>query len=268
MQLIYSRHVGKDLTVNANWTWAHNLATINGMGQNSNGAGAPNDDQLWYGNSTNDVRHRITATASYSLPLGKNANGWKSVAIKGWQANSVFQWQTGTPFTIISGVPCNYSSTSETIDPRCVNADQQSYTNQQGQTYYAPDIVGKPFLNRGFDLTSFNLNAFAPPVPGTDGNEGVNPYYGPHYRQADLSLHKNFQFNERVGLQFRAECFNISNTPNFSTPMASISAWAQSTATSQNPSGLVVAQNGMSYTKGTAGLSSNRNFQFALKVLF
>jgi hypothetical protein len=50
--------------------------------------------------------------------------------------------------------------------------------------------------------------------------------------------------------------------------MASISAWAQSTATSQNPSGLVVAQNGMSYTKGTAGLSSNRNFQFALKVLF
>ena len=276
LQLIYARHVGKDLTVNANWTWAHSLKTTDSMGQAAVGYEAANNDQLAYGNSLNDIRHRITATASYTLPFGKNASGWEAAVIKGWQANTVFQWQTGTPFSFISGIPCYYTQPQGppgqpppppiTLDSRCANANGQSYTNQQGQTYYLPNIVGKVLLNRNFDASSFNTNAFAPPVPGTDGNEGVNPFYGPHFRDDDLSLFKKFQISERASLQFRAECFNISNTANFSTPLAQIASWAQSTPTSENPSGLVAG--GISYNKGTVALSVQRNFQFALKLLF
>jgi hypothetical protein len=53
---------------------------------------------------------------------------------------------------------------------------------------------------------------------GTIGTTQRNSLFGPHYRHVDLSLCKNFPVAERVNLQFRAECFNISNTPNLYMP--------------------------------------------------
>jgi outer membrane receptor protein involved in Fe transport len=257
MQLIFSRHIGKDLILNSNWTWAHGLSTINGS--NSDGAGTANNDQIEYGNSGSDIRHRVTVTVSYALPFGKSSSGFKSAFIKGWQLNDVFQWQTGTPYTITSGAACD-----DTLDARCVNANGESYTNQAGQTYYRPDIVGKPIVNG-----ALNLEAFAPPEPGTQGNEGINTLYGPHFRNDDLSLFKTFRINDRFGLQFRAESFNVSNTPNFATPGATISAWKAGSITTANPSGLVAKSDGsLGVTTDTSGFSNPRNFQFALKLLF
>jgi hypothetical protein len=257
MQLIYTRHIGKDFNLNANWTWAHGLATINGS--NSDGAGTANNDQIEYGNTGSDIRHRVAVMASYALPFGKSLHGYKAQVVKGWQINSVFQWQTGTPYTVTSGAACN-----TTLDARCTNAEGESYTNQAGQTYYRPDIVGQPVVHG-----ALNLAAFAPPNPGTQGNEGINTLDGPHYRNADLSLFKTFALNDRFGLQFRAESFNISNTPNFATPGATISAWTQGAVTTRNSTGLVAESDGkLGVTTDTSGFSSPRNFQFALKLLF
>ena len=43
------------------------------------------------------------------------------------------------------------------------------------------------------------------------------PLYGPHFVNTDLSLVKNFlmPWREGLGLQFRAEFFNLFNHPNF-----------------------------------------------------
>jgi hypothetical protein len=41
----------------------------------------------------------------------------------------------------------------------------------------------------------------------------------PDFRHVNLSLFKNFAVTERVNLQFRAEAYNISNTPNFIFPL-------------------------------------------------
>jgi hypothetical protein len=40
----------------------------------------------------------------------------------------------------------------------------------------------------------------------------------PATRSVDFSIFKDFAFTERFKLQFRAESFNIANTPQFSTP--------------------------------------------------
>jgi hypothetical protein len=37
---------------------------------------------------------------------------------------------------------------------------------------------------------------------------------------ADLSLFRTFRLTEKFNLQFRAESFNISNTPHFANPNA------------------------------------------------
>jgi hypothetical protein len=59
------------------------------------------------------------------------------------------------------------------------------------------------------------VTAFAPQPLGTIGNTQRNSLFGPHFRDVDLSVFKNFPVTERMNLQFRVESFNISNTPNF-----------------------------------------------------
>ncbi len=56
------------------------------------------------------------------------------------------------------------------------------------------------------------------PAPLTGGNVGLQSNYGPPTRNMDLSIFKSFAFTERWALQFRAESFNIANTPQFGLP--------------------------------------------------
>ena len=48
-----------------------------------------------------------------------------------------------------------------------------------------------------------------------EGNAGRNSARGFDAVQADVTLLRNFPFTDRVGLQFRAEAFNIFNHPSF-----------------------------------------------------
>jgi hypothetical protein len=47
------------------------------------------------------------------------------------------------------------------------------------------------------------------------GNSGRNILIGPGFNQWDVSAIKNFDFHDRVRLQFRAESFNVVNHPSF-----------------------------------------------------
>jgi hypothetical protein len=64
----------------------------------------------------------------------------------------------------------------------------------------------------------FNKAAFTAPPVGQQGDFGCNELRGFGTTQADVTLQRQFQFNERVGLCFRLEFFNISNHPNFGSP--------------------------------------------------
>jgi hypothetical protein len=64
----------------------------------------------------------------------------------------------------------------------------------------------------------------------------------------DLSLFKDFVIG-KGRLQFRAECFNVTNTPGFGVPNASLGASTFGTVT-------------------TTANAQPRQFQFALKYLF
>src|SRR6267143_1543169 len=58
-------------------------------------------------------------------------------------------------------------------------------------------------------------------VPGARhyGNLGRNALQGPPFKQWDLAIYKNTKITERLGLQLRAEFFNLLNHPNFSSPL-------------------------------------------------
>jgi hypothetical protein len=47
---------------------------------------------------------------------------------------------------------------------------------------------------------------------------------GPGVVNMDMSVFRAFKFTERVNLQFRAESFNLSNTPHFANPSGNINS--------------------------------------------
>ena len=108
-----------------------------------------------------------------------------------------------------------------------------------------------------------NPAAFALQPVGTVGNERRAQLYGPHQRSIDFSLFKDFQLQERVKLQFRAEVYNLSNTENFGQPNINITRWTSNVAGAQPTNGGAWGQ-----ITGSNLALNPRQFQLALKLLF
>ena len=69
-----------------------------------------------------------------------------------------------------------------------------------------------------------NPAAFAIPAAYTFGNLGRNTLIGPGFFQMDFGGYKNFRLTERIGMQFRAEIFNITNRVNFGNPNSDLNS--------------------------------------------
>jgi hypothetical protein len=84
-----------------------------------------------------------------------------------------------------------------------------------------PDQV-KPTVEKlglvGDDGTFFDTSAFARVTEVRFGNVGRNTMRGPGVVNMDLSLFRTFRLTEKLDMQFRAEAFNLSNTPHFNNP--------------------------------------------------
>jgi hypothetical protein len=75
-------------------------------------------------------------------------------------------------------------------------------------------------------MDSFQLQA-----PGTFGNAGCNILRGPHTSVFDFALMRDFPIHESLGLQFRWEVFNLSNTPLLGQPNGNFSSSAAGSIT-------------------------------------
>jgi hypothetical protein len=83
-----------------------------------------------------------------------------------------------------------------------------------------------------------NPNAFANPAIGSLGGSPAQ-VTGPPFRRLDLSVFRRFRLTESRYFEFRAESFNLTNTPNFGQPgslnFTSPSTFAQISSTRDNP---------------------------------
>ena len=179
-----------------------------------------------------DIPQNLTASAGYELPFGRgkkllsNANWFANGLLGGWQLQGIMVLRSGRPFT-------------PTISRDVAN------TGIGGQR---PNRTGSGKLDNPTIANWFDKTAFTPPPNFTYGNSGANILREDRFKNLDLSLFKQFQFTERVRLQFRAEAFNLTNTPSFSAPGTNIDTAS---------GGLV-----------TSTISAPRNVQFGLKLNF
>ena len=97
----------------------------------------------------------------------------------------------------------------------------------------APIRIGNPnaFANRSSGEW-FDKSAFIAAGQFSIGNSSRNPVRGPGLQDADLMIGKTFRISERVNLEFRAEAFNVSNTPPLNDPNGSFGSAAFGTITS------------------------------------
>jgi hypothetical protein len=70
----------------------------------------------------------------------------------------------------------------------------------------------------------FDTSKFVPNAVGTFGNSPKNMLRGPRYFNTDVALLKVTNVTARIGLQFRAELFNIFNNVNFNAPNSNVSS--------------------------------------------
>ena len=128
----------------------------------------------------------------YPLPFWRQGQNWYQKALGGWQVSGVFTAESGLPVDIsVAGDPAGIGSVSSPSPER-------------------PNIIGDPFAGtHGYQY--LNPAAFAIAPAGTFGDLGRNALYQPSTINWDCSLQKKFALTEHLGLDFRAELYNVPN---------------------------------------------------------
>jgi hypothetical protein len=187
--------------------------------------------------SDQDVAQRFVTSFNTSLPFGREGRfgqDWSPIIdglLGGWQVNGILLFQSGIPLAI-STTNTSYANNSA-LRP-----------NNNGQSARIEGPSGER-MDKFFITEVFS----APPLY-TFGNVGRNlpDVRGPGLGNLDFSIFKNLKFDEGRFVQFRAEFFNLTNTPEFNNPDTSLQS--------------------ASFGKITSQRNRPRQIQFGLKLVF
>jgi hypothetical protein len=167
--------------------------------------------------SSGDMPNVTSFSAIYDLPAGRGhrfaSGGIADSVFGGWSLNTIFLLQSGMPVTVTQATNNNAFA---------------------GFALQRPNLVGRPSLSPG-DRTParfFNTGAFATAPQFAIGTASRNPVRGPAYRDLDLAVVKHTTLFHETGLEFRAEFFNVTNTPAFGQPNGSSGSAAFGSITS------------------------------------
>ncbi len=228
LQTTAEKRLGHGLEVQANYTWSRCIDTVSNGGFLPFSAGGilspvPGDLQRDRGPCDYDVRHNLTASYVYELPV--KLRGRLGVVLNGWQVSGTFFWHSGLPFSVLSAP---YTASGNGI----VNGSGPQFASVvPGTPLYEHNPI--PGVSQPGAIQWLNPNAFVSAVdPSTGacaggdmpgncqfGNLGRNALRGPDFAWGDLYLTKWFTLTERLKLRIDGQFFNLFNHPNFGLPV-------------------------------------------------
>jgi hypothetical protein len=249
LQLKFQRRLSRGLQGLASYTFSHSIDVAStDASTNLNTPAEIASPSIDRGNSDFDIRHSFTAGVTYDLP-SPSSNKMVHSILSAWSLDSFILARSSPPVNIV------------------------------GSTFFAAGTVlsSRPNVNPGVPLELFgsqypgdkilNAAAFSAAPAGTQGNFGRNVLRGFGAWQADVGLQRQFHLTERLGLDFRAEFFNIFNHPNFGSPINLLTSplFGHSTQTLANSLGSGGANGGLNPLYQIGG---PRSIQFAVKLQF
>jgi hypothetical protein len=204
------RRFSGGLSFVAGYTYGKSLDTASGL----DGTDQAQDDynmRAEYGLSDFDMRQRVTFSGVWELPFGAGTR-WARQGVAGhilgqWQLANILSLQTGQPLTAVLSTALSGTQSNGTDRPDLI-AHSSLPGHQRDPNHW------------------FNTSAFvAPPIfydaqgaYSIPGDEGRNVITGPGSSSWDASLERHFRLTEHMSTAFRAECFNLTNHPNFNRP--------------------------------------------------
>jgi hypothetical protein len=207
------KRLSHGLTLNAAYTFSKLLddassvfsqTIFTGPVLNSTGAADAFNRHLEKDVSSGDIPRVFALGWVYEIP-----RVWR---ISGWQIAGLVRVQAGDAVAV-SQATNNDSSLGFAVQrPSCVANPNQFDGRSVAKFFNTADFVASPQF-----------------VIGTCSR---NPVRGPGLQNADLMIGKTFRITERFNLEFRAEAFNVSNTPPLADPSGSFGSAAFGTITS------------------------------------
>lgn len=185
-----------------------------------------------------DVPHRAVISFIYDLPFGKgksflaNANGAVQRLAGGWGVNGITTFQSGNPLNLTMAVNTTNS---------------QGGGQRPNSTGVSASLDGaaQGRLNKWFDTSAFTAT---PAFQFGNVARTLTDVRSHGIANYNFTIFKNTEINERFGLQFRTEIFNLFNRVQFGYP---------GTAMGNPQFGVISGQ-----------YNDPRLIQFALKLVF
>lgn len=193
----------------------------------------------------------FTASGLYKLPFGHGqrflTHGIAGSVVGGWQISGIQEIYSGLPFNVTaSATSLNAPGSSQTAD-RVRNGTCTNTGFHPGDSYIDP-------------------TCFAPVNAARFGTAGQESTVGPGVKVLNANLDRVFRIHDMFLIDFKAEAFNVSNTPHFSNPSSNISSVIF------NPDGSVKSLNGFGSLNGVNSRDQEgidqRFFRVGAKVSF
>ncbi len=222
------------------------LLFVNGAGGNAINPQDPNNPRGGYGPADYDVRHSITASYVWELPLkALFGNRGPDYLASGWQISGTVFARGGFRYTVYDDVesgrlrPQNFGGVLYAVPAHvlgqqlpCSSGAAVPAVTKPCQTPQVLSDGASPnpaasFIQAGCttDFNSGNLPNPLDPLDQCGGQvvsfaQGRNRFHGPRYFDADLTIMKNIRLPgwDKGQFKFGFQFFNVFNHPNFGMP--------------------------------------------------
>lgn len=211
LQAQYTQRGGRRLTMQISYTYSKSIDLLSNAQNTSNQIPNVFNISTERSVSDNDARHVLNMGWVLTLPVLHTQSLLARSIANGWQYSGTFNAHTGLPFNLT------------------INRDQALDGEPNQRAALRPNM--SPFLPKNRHRKDkiaqyFNTAAFTYPTIGTFSSIPRNFLYGPGYLITNMTLSRVFPLgNVREGMrmEFKADAFNVFNTPNLSNPQAQFS---------------------------------------------
>ena len=216
------QHMDHGLEFTLNYTYGRAMTnSLGNYGLNVNGySGAFQnyyDSAADYGPAGYDVRHNVSGTGVYALPVGRGQEYFSGVnrfldeAIGGWKLDVAAVSYSGFPETV-TGPGNNSNSYGST---RANQYRKLKIVNRTIDHWFGTDPSATPCTTPGVDNGLCAFGAAASNQFGTSRNGAVR---GPGYLNVDMAAFKDFKVFHEQSVGFRFDAFNVFNIVSYGNP--------------------------------------------------